>query len=382
MLQEKASNVEVKSPLQLEGQQETMSFDEATRVERLQAAPDSLAAVAAAKTKESTVWYRVAIRSEWCSTPQVPHGGFLASLLLSALLEHQSAQQHPDPYTLTYDFLKVLSPGEAFVSVTALGKVSGSFTSIIAELYQVCKDKVLLGVSVRGNFADLSRQQGKSALPLHYGAISKLEEVPVPHPRSWYLPPSQAMISRQLDLLVKLETQRRPFADYFVRFHPDDVDTPQQEDFSEEHASADDLSNQHHCKGSRILPLRSPHSRRIDVKSLPMFGDFRRPAYENVIKKDPMHPHDVPTRKYAFPTLQYTIRFLGKIPEETEWLHTQWRETVVDGRIISDIYITTEREAKPVAVCQLDSLMFDMQWALSTMPSADKAREAPKASQL
>lgn len=358
------------------------SFDEATRVERLVTAPESLASVAATKPKDTTAWYRVAIPSEWCSTPQVPHGGFMASLLLSGLLEYQQAQPHPDPYTLSYDFLKVLSPGEAFVAVTALGKISGNFTSIVAELYQSKREKVLLGVSVRGSFVDLSKQQGKSVLPLHYGAMSKLEQVPVPHPRSWYLPPSQAMISRQLDLLVKLETQRRPFSDYFVRFHPDDVDTPQQEDFSEEHASADLVSTQHYCKGSRILPLRSTHSRRIDVKCIPMFGDFRRPAYENVIKKDPLHPHDVPTRKYAFPTLQYTIRFLAKIPPNTEWLHTQWRETAVDGRIISDVYITTEQDAKPIAICQLDSLMFDMQWALSSMSSADKVQKAPEASQL
>ncbi|KIS65761.1 uncharacterized protein UMAG_06465 [Mycosarcoma maydis] len=382
MLQEAKVSTHTSNPLSQSVPQYGHSFDEATRVERLDSAPESLASVASTKLKDTTVWYRLAIQSEWCSTPQVPHGGFLASLLLSALLEHQQSQQHPDPYTLSYDFLKVLSPGEAFISVTSLGKVSGSFTSIAAELYQSRKEKVLLGVSVRGSFVNLSKQQGKSVLPLHYGAVSKLEEVPVPHPRSWYLPPSQAMISRQLDLLVKLETQRRPFSDYFVRFHPDDVDTPQQEDYSEEHASADLQSSPHYCKGSRILPLRSSHSRRIDAKSIPMFGDFRRPAYENVIKQDPCHPHDVPTRKFAFPTLQYTIRFLAKVPHDTEWLHTQWRETVVDGRIISDVYITTEQGAEPVAICQLDSLMFDMQWALSTMPSAEKSKKSPEASQL
>lgn len=357
-------------------------FDEATRAKRLLSAPETLAAAASTKPKDATVWYRVAIQSEWCSTPQVPHGGFLASLLLSALLEYQSSQSHPDPYTLSYEFLKVLSPGEAFVSVTTEGKVSGNYTAIVAELYQARPEKVLLGVGVRARFANLSKQQGKSALPLHYGAMSKLEDVPVPHPRSWYLPPSQAMISRQLDLLVKLETQRRPFADYFVRFHPDDVDTAQQQDFSGDHALASAVPGGNWCKGSRILPLRSSHSRRIDAKSIPMFGDFRRPAYENVIKQDPLHPHDVPTRKYAFPTLQYTIRFLSRLPEDTEWLHTQWRETVVEGRIISDVYITTEKEAKPVAICQLDSLMFDMRWALSTLPSAGKIKKAAEASQL
>lgn len=382
MLESDKIDVKAEDHSSEETQQYIHTFDEATRVERLPTAPESLTAVASTKPKDATVWYRVAIQSEWCSTPQVPHGGFLASLLLSAILDYQSSLQHPDPCTLSYDFLKVLSPGEAFVAVTTLGKASGNYTSVAAELYQNRKGKALLGVGVRASFANLSKQKGESYLPLHYGAVSKLEEVPVPHPRSWYLPPSQAMISRQLDLLVKLETQRRPFADYFVRFHPDDVDTPQQEDFSAQHASASPSSAGHWCKGSRILPLHSSHSRRVDVKSIPMFGDFRRPAYENVIKEDPLHPHDIPTRKYAFPTLQYTIRFLSKLPEDTEWLHTQWRETAVDGRIISDVFITTEKERKPVAICQLDSLMFDMHWALSSLSPSHKSEKAPESSQL
>ncbi|TKY88275.1 hypothetical protein EX895_002627 [Sporisorium graminicola] len=358
------------------------SFDKATNVKRLESAPESLAAIASAKPTDSTAWYQVNILPEWSTTSQMPHGGFLASLLLAALLQHQSTSQHPDPYTLTYDFVKVLSPGEAFIAVTNLQKLSGNFTSVVADLYQSRKGKALQGVSVRGTFADRSKQTGPTVAPLHYGPITRLEDTPVPHPVSWYLPPDQLLITRNADMLTQLETQRRPFTDYYLRFHPDDIDTPQQEDFSEDHATRPAPSDNYYCKGSRILPLRSSNARRIDIKSIPMFGDYRRPAYENVIKKDATHPRDVPTRKWAFPTLQYTVRFLAKIPEDTEWVSVQCRETILDGRIVSDVLMSTEKERLPIAVCQIDSIMFDMRWYLASLAPRAKPPQSAEPSQL
>ena len=132
-------------------------------------------------------------------------------------------------------------------------------------MYQIGKTKsndghastprAIHAVSAMGMFGDQGKQQGVTVPSSNFGDVGRVEDSPVPHPRSWYIPPDSAKLSRKFDLLVKLETQRRPQADYFVRFHPPSA-VAQQHDVSgykgEKCSKPPDLVT---CKDSNSLPL-------------------------------------------------------------------------------------------------------------------------------
>ncbi|PWN47603.1 hypothetical protein IE53DRAFT_390271 [Violaceomyces palustris] len=368
--------------------QEPHSFDRATQATPLSSPPVQLQPILA-QLAEQTSFYEVNIDPSYGSTIAMPNGGYLGSVILSSCLLHQSRRKqssqdlsHTDPLSITFDYQRPSRPGPAWIAIKSFPKGSASNTAVTAYMYQVSIDKkaaaaaaategdkttsnpptkVVMTISASAVFGDQSKQSGMTVLPLHYGKVPDVDQVPVPHPKSWYLPPDKAMISKRLDLLVELETKRRPFADYFIRFHPTSSSVTQQDDWSGDDQAAIEEGQAKFCKGSRKLPLRSSDSRRIDTKSLPTIADFRRPAVENVLKKDPESELDEPVRGYGYPTTQLTLRFLRTVPEGVEWVHTSWRESVINGRVVSDIRIATE-DGVPIVIGQMDSLMFDMRW--------------------
>ncbi|KAN0066585.1 hypothetical protein ACQY0O_000679 [Thecaphora frezii] len=346
------------------------SFDRATRCVPIASPPEALVPVLD-QLAPGTKFYQGYVDPAYGSTRNMPNGGYIASTILAAALEHQriTGAKHPDPHTITFDYLKACRPAqEVYVAIHTAPRGSGGYTTLTASMYQIGKSKEADGpgkavqtVTAWAMFCDQTKQKGMTTLPQHYGEVGKVEDVPVPHPRSWFLPPDQAMISQQLDLLVQLETQRRPYADYFIRFHPTTVGAQQDEYSDDETPPSSPGGPSRKCKGSKKLPLYSAHARRVDTLALPTIADFRRPAMENVLKKDASSHYDEPTRTYAYPTVQFTLRFLGEVPKETEWVHSSWRETLINGRIISDIVIRAE-DGTPLAIGQMDSLMFDMRW--------------------
>ncbi|CDW99067.1 hypothetical protein, partial [Sporisorium scitamineum] len=70
------------------------------------------------------------------------------------------------------------------------------------------------------------------------------------------------------------------------------------------------------------------------------------------------------------------------VPEDTEWVSVQCRETILDGRIVSDVLMSTEKEKLPIAVCQIDSIMFDMRWYLASLGPSAKPPQSAEPSQL
>ncbi|WOO85305.1 uncharacterized protein LOC62_06G008806 [Vanrija pseudolonga] len=324
--------------------------------------------------------YAANILPSFGNTPAMPNGGHLGSVILNACLAHQAANNEllcRDPLSIAFDYLAPTNMGPAFVVVrnnTRGGRKSG-MQDVQADMFQLQEVKTrdadaprvqLLVQTIRSSalFGTFSTKGPSAAYSDHFGPRPPLEDTPAPHPKSWYLPPKVAMLSHQLDLLVHPETERRPRADYWIRFHPPGVPLQQfdaggvPEDYV---PPAGPL-----VKNSLTLPLRAPSARRVDLAALPTFADFRRPAMENVLKKDACSPFDEPTRKWAYPTLSLTLRFLRPLaaaPGEVnpEWLYVGWREQALNGRVTSEFKMENEN-GEAICVGSMDTIMLPIEW--------------------
>lgn len=312
--------------------------------------------------------YSIAVLPSFGNTAKHSNGGHLGSIILNSCMAHRRAQPEPngkgqDPLSITFDYLSATDMGEGYIIVTSTPRGSGrsGLCDLQADLYQFKNPDVeesllhkVRATALFGTFSD----KGPSAIDLdHFGPRPALEDTPATHPRSWYLPPNMTLISHHFNLLADLETGRRPRADYWIRFHPRGLTL--------QHHLAPPKSDGR-CKRSLGLPLHSHTARRIDLIALPTIADLRRPAMENVLKEDPTSEFDEPTRKWAYPTLSLTLRFLRPLvnshnQDGPEWMYIGWREMAYHGRVTSEFKMETEDGA---VVCSgsMDSVMVPIDW--------------------
>lgn len=273
-----------------------------------------------------------------------------------------------DPLTITFDYLSPVDMGEGYVFVSSFPRGSGrsGLSNLDADLYQLksptetdalrTREVIVHNVRATALFGTFSNKGPSAVDSGHFGPRPALAETPAPHPRSWYLPPKITLISHHFNLLADLETRRRPRADYWIRFHPTGL-TPQ-------HLNPPKCDG--HSKRSLNLPIHCENTRHIDLVSLPTLADLRRPAMENVLKRDPMSEFDEPTRKWAYPTLSLTLRFLRPLGGRDgcsvpEWVYVGWRETAHNGRVTSELKMETE-DGAVVCVGSMDSIMVPIEW--------------------
>lgn len=340
-------------------------FDQAVKVTPLDASalvPEVKALIELHPSYASATVYEANLNPAFGNTPTMPNGGHTGSLILNACMTHQHASRAADPLSITFDYLVPTKMGKAFIIVRNDSRAGGRMHDVYADLYQIqpkeettCLVQTVRSVALFGTFST----KGPSASdPGHYGPHLALEDTPVPHPKSWYLPPKICMISQQFDLLVDLETDRRPRADYWVRHHPPGVGNQQHADLGVMDEPAKDAVQM--ALKSSTLPLRAPSARPIDLITLPTLADFRRPAMENVLKEDASSVLDEPTRQWAYPTLSLTLRFFHPVAG-AEWMHIAWREHAQHGRVTSEFKMETE--AGDVAcVGNMDTVMVPFAW--------------------
>lgn len=316
--------------------------------------------------------YGIAVAPFFGNTPKHSNGGHLGSIILNACMSYQTARSDAkdlgqDPLSVTFDYLSPVDMGEGYIFVTGdpRGSGRGRFSDLYADLYQVqpsatidCSNpaqSLVHKVRASALFGTFSGK-GPSATDPYFGDRPALEDTPAPHPCSWYLPPKLTMISHHFDLLVDLEVRRRPRADYWIRFHP--------QGYAAQHLNPPKCDG--HSQRKLNLPLHCESARRIDVVSLPTLADLRRPAMENVLKADPESVLDEPTRKWAYPTLSLTLRFLRPLysaaeQKSPEWMYVGWRETAHHGRVTSEFKMESE-EGATVCVGSMDSIMVPIEW--------------------
>lgn len=343
----------------------TALFDDAIKVTPLDSAtlvPELKTLVDLHPSYATATVYEANLRPAFGNTPTMPNGGHVGSVILNACLSHQAGRCQ-DPLSITFDYLTPSNMGQTFLVVRADARAGGRMHDVYTEVYQLQAPKnkdaetqptprlvqTVRSVALFGTFST----KGPSASdPGHYGPRLALEHTPAPHPKSWYLPPKICMLSQQFDLLVRLETDRRPRADHWIRHHPPGHGAQQ-------HGDVGPIPNTQMVQGSSTLPLRSA-GRRLDLASLPTLADFRRPAMENVLKADPHTIYDEPTRKWAYPTLSLTLRFLRR-PADDEWMHVAWREHALHGRVTSEFRMEDEN-GEAVCVGNMDSVMVPFTW--------------------
>lgn len=87
---------------------------------------------------------------------------------------------------------------------------------------------------------------------------------------------------------------------------------------------------------------------------------------ENVLKADPESEYDEPTRKWAYPTLSLTLRFMCPLvdhdsQDSPEWIYVGWRETAHHGRIVSELKMESE-DGTVLCVGSMDSIKIPIGW--------------------
>lgn len=358
---------------------DTHPFDQSTLVRLLDASslPEEILQLYESERSRgaltSLAVYGATILPSFGNTPKHSNGGHLGSIILNACITYQKARGSAglDPLSITFDYLSPTAMGEAYVLVSSTPRGSGrsGLSDLHADLYQLGSSAASRSPDALGAAASASHRvrahalfgafsgKGPSATdPDYFGSRPALEDTPAPHPHSWYLPPKLTMISHHFNLLADLETGRRPRADYWIRFHP--------RGFPPQHLTAPRRDGP--AQRALDLPPHCSQSRRLDLVSLPTLADLRRPAMENVLKSDPESEFDEPTRKWAYPTLSLTLRFLrplvnGEGQERPEWVYVGWRETAHHGRVTSEIKMETE-DGAVVCVGSMDSLMIPIEW--------------------